>query len=273
MTTKAKTDGKPAIESVKDVLKAHGVHEDVLEKWDGQIAADAMALPDGDNCMRIANYIGWTDVAEANREYMSVTTPGDVKDFLDANKGKEVTFLMNTPGGSVFGGTEIANLIIGHDAETCCIVTGIAASVGSLIAAACSKVEMMEASMMMIHGPQTYGYGAAEDFRELADRLDKEAKAVAPIYKKRMEAGEVDKMLASGDHYFTADEAVESGLADGIYAETSDGGEGDDADSDTAKVNTDDKMEAEAREAVAKRNQDTLSLLTTGMMLNRGEPK
>lgn len=254
------------LDALKAVLRADGVAEKVLDNWDGMIAPDAMALPDGDSVMRIANYIGWTDVAEANKDYVSVTTPSDVKDFLDANKGKEVTFLVNTPGGSVFGGTEIANMIIGHDAKTNAIVTGIAASVGSLIVAACTEVQMMEASMAMIHGPQTIAYGAAEDFRDIADRLDKEAKAVAPIYKKRMEADEVDRMLASGDHYLTADEAVESGLADSIYAEASDGEEGGDAEDDAAEVNTDDRMGIETDERIKKMNRDRLSFLATGML-------
>ena len=148
-------------------------------------------------------------------------------------------------------------------------MTGIAASVGSLIAAACTKVEMMEASMMMIHGPQTFNYGSADDMIACADRLKKEATAVAPIYKKRMEADEVDRMLKSGDHYFTADEAVESGLADGIYAEESDGGDGDDGDADAAKDNArlnTDRGEEEARSALAKRNSDCLGFLATGML-------
>ena len=263
---KAKTDQAGNPDGVKAVLRAHGVTRKALDHWDGMITADGMALPDGDSVMRIANYIGWTDIPEEMRERVSVTTPGDVKDFLDANKGKPVTFLVNTPGGSVFGGTEIANLIIGHDADTACVVTGIAASVGSLIAAACSDVRMMEASMVMIHGPQTFGYGAAEDFRDIAARLDKEAMAVAPIYKRRMDDAKVDEMLASGDHYFTADEAVESGLADGIYADEPDGGEAQDADGDTAQINIGDKTEDEARAAVAKRNQDNLVFLATGKL-------
>ena len=269
-TAKTKTTASD-LDRVKALLRADGVSEQVLEHWDGMVAdADTMALPSGDDCMRIANYIGWTDVADANREYVSVTTPADVKDFLDANGGKPVTFLINTPGGSVFGGTEIANMIIGHDADTTAIVTGIAASVGSLIAAACTKVCMMEASMVMIHGPQTFAYGAAQDFRDVADRLDKEAKAVSPIYKRRMEADEVDRMLASGDHYFTADEAVESGFADDIYADESD----DDSDSDSggtaaddsAQINTGSKMEDEATARLRKQNSDRLGFLATGML-------
>ena len=257
------------LDGVKNVLRANGVADRVLEGWSGMIAPDAMALPDGDDVMRIANYIGWTDVAEANREFLSTTTPGDVKDFLDANRGKPVTFLLNTPGGSVFGGTEIANLIIGHDADTLCIVTGVAASVGSLIAAACSDVQMMEASMVMIHGPHTFGYGGAQDFRDVAERLDKEAAAVSKIYKRRMDDAKVDEMLASGDHYMTADEAVKSGIADGIYSAASGGEEGKDAEGDSAQINTDDKPEDSARSDIAKREQDRLAFLTTGMLYSK----
>ena len=270
MTTKA-TKTEPSIDEQKDVLRASGVSDDTLAKWDGSVGNDAMALPSGDGVMTIRNFIGWNDASEMQKEYgMPQTRPSDVQEFLDDNKGKAVTFLINTPGGSVFGGTEIANMIIGHDGDTTAIVTGIAASVGSLIAAACKDVQMMEASMVMIHGPQTFGYGAAADFRDLADRLDKEARAVAPIYRKRMDADEVDRMLSEGDHYLTADEAVESGFADGIYAVASGGDDGDDgdgkADDDTAKVNTDDKMEVEARAAAAKRASDQLNFLATGLL-------
>ena len=227
---------------------------------------DAMELPSGDAVMRIANRIGWTDMTEEDREWISMTLPSDVYEFLDANKGNEVTFLLNTPGGSVFGGTEIANLILGHEAGTRAIVTGIAASVGSLIAAACETVEMMEASMMMIHGPQTFAVGAAEDMRAVADRLDKEAESVAPIYKRRMEADEVDRMLASGDHYMTAAEAVESGIADGIYSDSS-GGEGGVDKDDDAVLNSDDEPDGPAIDAMLKkRNQDRLAFLATGML-------
>ena len=256
--TTAKTKTKPSdLDRLKALLQADGVSAETLEHWDGMVAApDTMALPDGDNCMRIANYIGWTDVADANREYMSITTPGDVKDFLDANADGDVTFLLNTPGGSVFGGMEISNLIIGHEGKTTAIVTGIAASCGSLIAAACDEVLMMEASMVMIHGPQTFAYGGADDLRDVADRLDKESSAASTIYKRRLEADDVDRMMASGDHYFTADEAVESGFADGIYADDSD----DDSDSDSggtaaddsAQINTGSKMEDEADCKAAK---------------------
>ena len=254
-TTKTQTH-----DDIKSVLRAHGISDRVLENWDGMTARDGMSLPDGDNCMRIANYIGWTDMSDASREYVSVTTPGDVKNFLDANE--DVTFLLNTPGGSVFGGIEISNLIMGHDGKTTAIVTGVAASCGSLIAAACDEVLMMEASMVMIHGPHTFAFGGASDFRDVADRLEKEANVASTIYKRRMDADSVDEMLAGGDHYFTPDEAVKNGFADDIYTEPSDGDDGDDA----AQINTDDKSGAASRDALATQQQDSLIALATGIL-------
>lgn len=260
MTTATK---KPTLDQIKSLLRADGISEDVLSKWDGEISApDRMALPEGDNCMRIANRIGWMDLSDEDREWMSATTPEDVKTFLDAANGGDVTFLLNTPGGSVFGGVEISNLIMAHSGKTTAIVTGIAASCGSLILAACDEALMLEASMAMIHGPHTIGIGGASDFRDLATRLEKEGVTVASIYSRRMVAEDVDKMIAGGDHYFTSAEAVESGLADGIHTAASD----DDGDDDSAQINSDDKMEGEGRDELARRASTRLSFLATGML-------
>lgn len=274
MTTKTTKTPTPTIDQLAALYIADGASAKAVGVWSKMEKAaaadrksDTMALPSGDDTMRIANYIGWTDISEANRDYISVTTPQDVMDFLDANNGGDVTFLLNTPGGSVFGGMEISNLIIGHEGKTTAVVTGIAASCGSLMAAACDEVLMMEASMAMIHGPQTFAYGGATDLREMADRLDKEATSAAPIYKRRLDSDEVDGMLTDGkDHYFTAQEAVDSGLADGLYTEDSDG-DGDDADGDdTAKINNSDTMDATARDTIARRETERLGQIATGML-------
>lgn len=273
-TTKTPT---PTIDQTVDLLRANGVPEKVTDQWSKMEKArsadqDSMALPSGDDCLRISNYIGWTDIAAANREYVSVTTPQDVKDFLDANKGGDVTLLINTPGGSVFGGIEIANMIIGHEGKVTAVVTGIAASVGSLIAAACEEVLMMEASMVMIHGPQTIAYGGASVFRDIADRLDKEASVASMIYKKRMDGDTVDGMLTDGeDHYMTAQEAVDSGIADGIYSDDEGDDDDDKDDGDTAKINNSDTMDATTQD-IQRREASRLSFLATGMLgINKGD--
>ena len=261
-TTKTKTP-KTDPQGIGDLLRAHGLSEKAVAEWSRMLArGDSMKLPDGDDTMRIANMIGWTDLSDYSKEYMSLTTPADVKEFLDANDGGDVTFLLNTPGGSVFGGIEIANMILGYEGKTTAIVTGVAASVGSLMAAACNEVLMMEASMVMIHGPQTFGYGGASVFRDIADRLDKEASVASSIYKKRMDDDTVDKMLTDGaDHYLTPQEAVDSGFADSIYSDEDDDGD----DGDTAKINNTDTMDA-TTEDIARQEAERLSFLATGML-------
>ena len=125
---------------------------------------------------------------------------------------------------------------------------------------------MLEASMAMIHGPHTFAMGGASDFRQVAELLDKEASVAASIYKRRMSAEDVDRMLESGDHYFTAAEAVDAGLADGIYDNGNDDSDDDGKGDDKAQINTDTKMDAEAREHKAKQDALRLGFLATGML-------
>ena len=233
MTTKTTKKTKtPKTDPLGDLLRAHGLSEKAVAEWSRMLAkGDSMKLPDGDDTMRIANMIGWTDLSDYSKEYMSLTTPEDVKDFLDANDGGDVTFLLNTPGGSVFGGIEIANMILGYEGKTTAIVTGVAASVGSLMAAACNEVLMMEASMVMIHGPHTFGYGGSIGLqRHRRPPRQRSVSVASTIYKKRMDDDTVDTMLADGgDHYLTpARSSRDAGFADSIYTEPSDGDDGDD---------------------------------------------
>ena len=96
------------------------------------------------------------------------------------------------------------------------IVTGAAFSCGSLVAAACDKVQMFPSAMMMVHGPESVAIGSAKDMERHASRLRKEGEAVSTIYKRRMDDGMVDGLLKEGDHFFTASECMENGLCDSI---------------------------------------------------------
>ena len=68
------------LDKQKQLLRAQGLSEDALAKW----MPDGMAVADDDSrTMRIANYIGWMDESPMQKEFLSQTTPGDVKEFLD----------------------------------------------------------------------------------------------------------------------------------------------------------------------------------------------
>jgi len=70
---------------------------------------------------------------------------------------------------------------------------------------------------MMIHNSWGLVIGNAEDMRELADRLDKHDANIASIYADRAGGTAEDWLeLMSAETWFSAEEAVEAGLADRV---------------------------------------------------------
>ena len=81
-------------------------------------------------------------------------SPKSLKAFLDTLSADDVAEIeINSPGGSVIQGVEMANAIKNCKAKIIAHVVGIAASMASVIACACDEIEMEEASVMMIHDP------------------------------------------------------------------------------------------------------------------------
>jgi len=125
---------------------------------------------------------------------------------------------INSYGGSVTDGLAIYNALRRHPAAVDMHIDGIAASIASLIAMAGDTVTMADNAMMMIHAPWGFAMGNAQDMREMADTLDKYAQAMAASYSARagVDADWILSLLTDGqDHWFTAQEAVDAGLADG----------------------------------------------------------
>ncbi|MEJ8821439.1 head maturation protease, ClpP-related [Variovorax humicola] len=128
---------------------------------------------------------------------------------LDAVKGSTLTVEINSPGGDVFAGLAIYNMLKGSGKIINVNVAGIAASAASVIAMAGTTISMPSNSFMMIHNPITGVYGNAADLRESADVLDKIGAALLAIYVSRtgMPADKMKELLAA-ETWLTADEAV-----------------------------------------------------------------
>lgn len=147
--------------------------------------------------------------------YFGVTAQDFIND-LNAVKG-DVEVHLNTPGGEVFDGIAIHNAL--KPRQPTIVVDSLAASIGSVIAMAAGpgKLQMAPGSQMMIHDGFGMGIGNAADMRQLADLLDKQSDNIASIYADR--TGKPvqqwrNAMLA--ETWYTADEAVAAGLADGV---------------------------------------------------------
>lgn len=126
---------------------------------------------------------------------------------------------INSYGGSVADGLAIYNALLQHPARKTVHVDGVAASIASLIAMAGDETLMAETAMLMVHAPWGPATGNAAEHREFADRLDDYSRSMARAYARKTGRTEADMMelLQQGrDHWFSAEEAVAAGFADGL---------------------------------------------------------
>lgn len=138
------------------------------------------------------------------------------KDFKAlGNNLKQINLHIHSPGGDVFDGIAIYNLLKNHPANKTVTIDGLAASMASVIAMAGTEIIMPENAMMMIHKPWGVQGGDADDMRKYADLLDKVEDTLIPAYaaKTGKSAEELAEMLAA-ETWLNGKECVEHGFAD-----------------------------------------------------------
>ena len=147
--------------------------------------------------------------------FWSFCGPKPLKEFLDGlSAGEKAEIVINSPGGSVISGVEMCNMIKNSNAHLIAHVTGIAASMASVIACACKEIVMEEASFMMIHDPWTECAGNAEELRKNAEVLDQMKAVIMSFYRGKFSKSEEElSALMSRETYMTANECAENGLA------------------------------------------------------------
>ena len=136
-----------------------------------------------------------------------------LKDFGDV---KTINLHINSPGGSVFEGIAIYNMLKQNKAHVNVYVDGLAASIASVIAMSGDAIFMPSNSMLMIHNPWTMAVGNASELRKQADDLDKITESSIQTYLNQ--AGdkldeETLRQLMDDETWLTAKEAVDYGLA------------------------------------------------------------
>lgn len=141
---------------------------------------------------------------------------------LDDNT-TDIQLHINSPGGSVWEGIAILNTLRNHPARITAHVDGLAASAASFIACGAEELIMGGNTELMIHDAWGLCVGNAGDMRDVAERLDKISDNIASIYQAKAGgdvAGWRSAMLA--ESWYSADEAVEAGLADSTALPTED---------------------------------------------------
>lgn len=157
----------------------------------------------------------WTEDGEH-----SATT---FKEELDSmGEVSTINLYINSPGGSVFEGIAIHNMLKRHKAKINVHVDALAASIASVIAMAGDTIFMPKNSMMMIHNPWTFTWGNAAELRKEADDLDRIGNSSKQTYLQKagdkLDEEKLQEML-DAETWLSADEAFEYGLCDVVEEE------------------------------------------------------
>jgi ATP-dependent protease ClpP protease subunit len=143
----------------------------------------------------------------------------DVSEALDSlgDDVTEVRVRINSPGGEVWEGLAILNMLRAHPARIVAVVDGIAASAASFIAAGCDETVMSPGTQMMIHDASGFAFGPAAVMRKAAEFLDSASNSVASLYAEAA-GGSLEQWRAAmvEETWYTAQEAVDAKLADRI---------------------------------------------------------
>lgn len=126
-----------------------------------------------------------------------------------------VTVNVNSPGGDMFEGLAIYNLLREHDGEVTVKVLGLAASAASIIAMAGDTVQIARAGFLMVHNAWVMAIGNRNDLQEIAATLKPFDDAMAGVYAAR--TGQDVKSMAKlmdKESWIGGEAAVEDGFAD-----------------------------------------------------------
>ena len=140
-----------------------------------------------------------------------------IYDALKAAKDeiKTIRVRINSPGGNVFEGTAIYNLLRSHSAKKIILIDGIAASMASVVAMAGDEIHMGEGAYMMIHDPLGRINGGADEMRDMADLLEKMKDQIVNIYARRTgQPEDTIREWMADETWMTADQAIENKFAD-----------------------------------------------------------
>jgi ATP-dependent protease ClpP protease subunit len=178
---------------------------DVLAKW----AEKPMAAAEGEDTITIFDVIGedfWTGGGfTAKRAAAALRSIGN----------KNVRVQINSPGGDVFEGIAIYNLLRAHPAKVTVEIMGWAASAASIIAMAGDEIRMGPGTFLMVHNAWGVVVGNRHDLRSSADVLAGIDQGLVDIYAARasIDRKAIEKLM-DAETFMGPTEAVEKGFAD-----------------------------------------------------------
>lgn len=162
----------------------------------------------------IRGEIGWDEKA----------TPRYLERELASAAGQDVILEINSPGGYVFDGLEMANMIRNYSGHVTARIEGVAASMASYIPMLADAFEVEDNTVFMIHNPSGGAFGVdyrgAETLRDILEGL---AGMLAKAYadKSGKPVAEIRTMMDT-DTWLFGEGIVEAGFADAVIGDSHD---------------------------------------------------
>ncbi|WP_256849902.1 head maturation protease, ClpP-related [Pantoea sp. Fr-CA_6] len=198
----AAPEGRPFARENRDLPSS------AMDRWNGSIKA----AKSDDNSISVFDVIGadW---------YGDGVTASRIAAALRSISGADVTVNINSPGGDMFEGLAIYNLLREYEGKVTVKVLGLAASAASIIAMAGDEVQIGRGAFLMIHNCWVYAMGNRHDLQQIAADMVPFDKAMNDIYGARtgLDAVTIDAMM-DAETYIGGSDAVEKGFADRLLA-------------------------------------------------------
>lgn len=180
-----------------------------LERWNRSIRAAS----DNEHSISIYDAIGYAPWSGEG-----VTTKR-ISAALRSLNGADVTVNINSPGGDMFEGLAIYNLLREYSGKVSVKVLGLAASAASIIAMAGDEIRIARSGFLNIHNCWVVALGNRHDLQAMIATLEPFDLAMAEIYATRT-GSELAAMqqLMDADTWLNGSAAVEHGFADDLLA-------------------------------------------------------
>lgn len=143
----------------------------------------------------------------------------EVQAWLDRGCSK-IVVRVNSRGGCLYTAFAMYDALRAARAAACEVaaeVHGVAASAATVFLMASGTISMSENSQLMIHAPSTCVWGRLDELQDQVDALRASWKRMAEIYAER--TGQPAEQLAvqlQKDTWYTAQQAIDAGFADGL---------------------------------------------------------
>lgn len=190
------------------------IAQSAIERWSPNLQPVNKGKDDDevDNSISILDAIGkdfWGEGVTSKRIAAALRSIGE----------RDVVVNINSPGGDLFEGITIYNMLRDHPKKVTVRVLGVAASAASIIAMAGDEIQVARAGFLMIHNVWVVGMGDRNDFQQMADTLSSFDDALAEVYAVRTgkEKKAISKMMDK-ETWLSGSQAVEEGFAHSLLA-------------------------------------------------------